>query len=131
MFLNPQHLAIGIAWGSGKEAFEVGNRVGKDNPATSTSAQRLRIRRLQEAGGGPAEFMSCQVASGRSFHCIHEVLISVCIECGGGRDKWRGRQMSGGSTGRGTTDPLVPTTQHTLECVWFGPLGIIVSFYSF
>lgn len=84
MFLNPPHLAIAVARGSGKEACEVGNRVGTDNPATRTSAQRLRIRRLQEAGGGPGEFMSCQVASGRLFQCTrtHEVLISVCIERG-------------------------------------------------
>lgn len=47
----------------------MGNGVGIDNPATRTPAQRLRIRRRQEAGGGPGEFMSCQVASGRSFHC--------------------------------------------------------------
>lgn len=87
MFLSPQHLAITVAQGSGKEACEVGNGVGIDNPAAGIPAQRLRIRRLQEAGGGLGEFMSCQVASGRSFHCskAHEVLISVCIEWGGQR----------------------------------------------
>ena len=87
MFLNPPHLAIAVARGSGKEACEVGNRIGKDNPAARTPEQRLRIRRLQKAGGGPGEFMSCQVASGGSFHCVrtHEVLISVCIEWGGQR----------------------------------------------
>lgn len=87
MFLNCPHLAIAVARGSGKEACEVGNRVGIDNPASRTLAQRLRIRRLQEAGGGPGEFMSCQVASGRSFRCArtHEVLISVCIEWGSQR----------------------------------------------
>lgn len=63
MFLNPPHLAIAVAWGSGKEACEVGNKVEIDNPATRTPAQRLRIRRLQEARGRPGEFMSCQVAS--------------------------------------------------------------------
>lgn len=65
----------------------MGNRVRVDNPASRTPAQRLRIRRLQEAGGRPGEFMSCQVASGRSFHCsrAHEVLISVCIKWGGQR----------------------------------------------
>lgn len=79
MFLKPPHLAIAVARGSGKEACEVGSGVGIDNPATKTPAQRLRIRRLQEAGGGSGEFMSCQVASGRSFRCTrtHEVLISV------------------------------------------------------
>lgn len=84
MFLSPPHLAIAAARGSGKEACEVGNRVGTDNPTTSTSAQQIRIRRLQEAGGGSGEFMSCQVASGRWFHCTrpHEVLISLCIERG-------------------------------------------------
>lgn len=81
MFLSPPHIAITAARGSGKETYEVGNRVGIDNPATRTPAQRLRIRRLQETGGGTGEFMSCQVVSGRSFHCArtHEVLISVCI----------------------------------------------------
>ncbi|KAF3696150.1 hypothetical protein EXN66_Car011826 [Channa argus] len=51
MFFSPQHLAIAIAWGGGsrKEACEVGNRVEKDNPATGTPAQHLRIRR-QEVG---------------------------------------------------------------------------------
>lgn len=87
MFLNPTHLAIAAAQGSGKEACEVGNKVGIDNPATTTLAQCLRIRRLQKAGEGPEEFMPCQVASGRSFHCArtHEVLISVCIEWEGQR----------------------------------------------
>lgn len=62
--------------------------------------------------------MSCQVALGRLFHCArtHEVLISVCIERET-RDKWRGRQMSGGRRRRGTTGPQVPTRPCTLEDV--------------
>lgn len=85
MVLNQQHLVITEARGSGKEACEVGNGVRIDNPDTGTSAQYPRIRRPQEAGGGPGEFMPCQVASGSSFHCAeaHEVLISVCIKWGG------------------------------------------------
>ncbi len=87
MFLNLTHLAIAVVWGSGKEACEVGNKVGTDNPTTPTPEQCERIRRLQEARGGPREFMPCQVASGRSFYCArtHEVLISVCIEWEGQR----------------------------------------------
>lgn len=49
MFLNPLHLPIAVVRGSGKEACEVGNRVGVDNPATRTPEQLRRIRR-QEVG---------------------------------------------------------------------------------
>lgn len=54
--------------------------VAIDNPAARTPAQRLRIRGA--AGGGPGEFMSCQVAFGEviSLRRTHKVLISVCIE---------------------------------------------------
>lgn len=79
MFLNPPHFVIAVT-----PRGEVG-RVGLekrhekwetwggglviDNPAVGTPAQWLPIRGLQEAGGGPGEFMSCPFASGRSFDC--------------------------------------------------------------
>lgn len=87
MFLNPRHLTITVSLGDGKEACEVGNRVERDKAATWIPAQCSRIRGLQETGGGPREFMACQVASGRSFHCseAHEVLISARTEWGGQR----------------------------------------------
>lgn len=67
MFLKPKHLAIAVARGSGKEACEVGNRVGIDNPATMIPAQRPTY---QEAAGGRRWACGVHVLSG----CLREVV---------------------------------------------------------
>lgn len=105
---QPPHLAIAVASGSGEEACEVGNGVGIDNPATRTPAQRLRIRRQREAGLES----SCLVRLPQGGHFTAPGRMKCCLvfaSSGEARDKWRGRQMSGGRRGRGTTGPLVPT----------------------
>lgn len=68
MFLNHNTLLSLCPEGLEKRHVKWGNRTRADNPDRGTPAQCRRIRGLQEARGGPGEFMSCQVASGRSFH---------------------------------------------------------------
>jgi len=61
MFLKPPHLAINVAWGSGREACEVGNGIGKDNPATSDPCTAPTY---QEAAGGRRWAWRVHVLSG-------------------------------------------------------------------